>query len=64
MSLPVRKRFDRRALHLAAPPVELWPMVDPSHLPVNEQRQVSSLCNALWEFFSDIDTPVTKILRC
>lgn len=63
MSRATRKPFDRRALHLAAPPVELWPSVDPPHLPVKEQQRVSALCNALWELFSDYDTKVTSILR-
>lgn len=63
MSAPSRDRFDRRELLLGAPPVELWPTVDPSHLPSQEQRQVQLLCQALWDLFAEADRPVAAILR-
>lgn len=57
------KRFDRQALLLTAPPVELWPTVDASHLPAAEQQQVHALCEALWDLFADQDTAVARILE-
>jgi len=63
VNAPSRDRFDRRELLAGAPPVELWPTVDPSHLPADEQRQVQLLCQALWDLFADAETPVAAILR-
>lgn len=63
MSGQTLDRFDRRGLVVRAPPVEHWPTVDPSHLPVEDQREVQLLCQALWDLFADVDTPVAKILR-
>jgi hypothetical protein len=57
------ERFDRRALLLGAPPVELWPSIDPSHLPAETQREVTVLCQALWDVFADADLSVAAILR-
>lgn len=56
-------RFDRRALLLGAPPVELWPSIDSSHLPAETQHEVMVLCQALWDVFADADLPVAAILR-
>jgi putative transposase len=56
------KRFDRRALLLDAPPVALWPTVDPFHLPPDERNEVMALCDALWDLFSDGEQSVAEIL--
>lgn len=63
MSRDSRKRFDRRALLLGAPPVELWPSVDTSHLQWNERNKTNALYQALWDLFSDSPTTVASILR-
>lgn len=63
MSGAPRKRFDRRALLLGAPPVELWPNVDTSHLQPDEQDDTTALCQALWDLFSDAPATVASILR-
>ena len=62
MSTPSSERFDRRKLILAAPPLELWPSVDASHLEPAEQGRVQQLCSALWDLFSESDMPVKTIV--
>lgn len=62
MNTPTLDRFDRRKLMMVAPPVELWPSVDPSHLEPVEQGRVQQLCSALWDLFSEDDMSVKAII--
>ncbi|WP_228892604.1 Mu transposase C-terminal domain-containing protein [Pseudoduganella aquatica] len=62
MNTPMLDRFDRRKLMMAAPPVELWPSIDSSHLEPTEQGRVQQLCSALWDLFSEGDMSVKAIM--